>query len=111
MSDRGMKKWAPFASLIEQSTCLEEMKYEKNKVEKPAISSDLANKINLILTNYKNEDVTVTYYYDGYIYNITSKIKSINRNRKTITFEAGEIPMNAILNIECENFSNNFDFF
>ena len=31
MSDRGMKKWAPFSSLIEQSTCLEEMRYQKNK--------------------------------------------------------------------------------
>ena len=37
MSDRGMKKWAPFSSLIEQSTCLEEMRYQKNKIEKPLI--------------------------------------------------------------------------
>ena len=35
MSDRGMKKWAPFASLIEQSEFLEQMHYEKNKIAIP----------------------------------------------------------------------------
>ena len=55
MSDRGMKKWAPFSSLIEQSTCLEKMRFEKNKIEKPKISNERAEKINAILSNYKGE--------------------------------------------------------
>ena len=54
MSDRGMKKWAPFSSLIEQSTCLEEMRYQKNKIEKPLISIEKAREINEILTNFIN---------------------------------------------------------
>ena len=29
MSDRGMKKWLPFSSLVEQSTYLDKMIYEK----------------------------------------------------------------------------------
>jgi len=111
MSDRGMKKWAPFASLIEQSTCLEKMRYEKNKIEKPSISSDLAAKINAILLNCVNQSMKVEYFYDGYIYHVTTVLKYVNKVRKTVVFEAGEIPMNAILDIDCENFSNNFDFF
>ena len=59
-----MKKWAPFASLIEQSTCLEKMRYERNKIEKPKISSDKAREINMILANYHGEDLKIKYFYD-----------------------------------------------
>ena len=38
MSDRGMKKWAPYSSLNEQATCLEEMKYQRNKIAKPILT-------------------------------------------------------------------------
>ena len=61
MSDRGMKKWAPFSSLIEQSTCLEEMRYQKNKIEKPLISIEKAREINEILTNYHGQELLITY--------------------------------------------------
>ena len=51
-SDRGMKKYAPFASLIEQSICLNEMRYKKNKIYKPKIVNERTDKINKILVNY-----------------------------------------------------------
>ena len=47
MSDRGMKKFAPYASLIEQNDYLERMRYEKNKIEKPKLSSEKAEEIGL----------------------------------------------------------------
>ena len=84
MSDRGMKKWAPFSSLIEQSICLEEMKFAKNKVEKPKISNEIAEKINSILVSYNGQEVTITYYYDGYIYKLKTVIKSINTYNKKL---------------------------
>ena len=62
MSDRGMKKWAPFSSLIEQSSVLNEMFYEKNKKAKPQISSERASKINQILSNYGGEKIKIKYY-------------------------------------------------
>ncbi len=110
MSDRGMKKWAPFSSLIEQSTCLEKMRYTKNKIEKPTISSDRALKINQILSNCHDEIVTITYFYNGYIYDINTKIINVDKTRKIIKTDDGEIALNAIIDINSESYSNNLEF-
>lgn len=110
MNDRGMKKWAPFASLIDQSICLEKMKFEKNKIEKPKISNEVAEKINAILTSYHKQELTITYFYDGYIYKIKTIIKSINSYQKKLILPDGNIPLSEVIDIEDENFSNNIDF-
>lgn len=109
MSDRGMKKWAPYSSLIEQSTCLEKMRYQKNKIEKPILSEDEIEHINQILTSYNGEDVEISYFFDGYIYTIVTKIKRIDIYNKKLIFKDGYLPFDAILNINYIN-SNNFDF-
>ena len=108
MSDRGMKKWAPFASLIEQSTYLEKMHYEKNKKEKPQMSSERAMEINNILSNYHGEEVVVSYYYDGYVYSINKTIKRIDKTNKKLHFEDGYIPFSEIVDIKLKD---NNDFF
>lgn len=97
--DRGMKKWLPFASLVEQAEALEKMHYRRNKIAKPQISNERAEKINNILTNYKGEELLVTFYYDGYLYNIKGKIKKIDLNSRTIYFEKGQIPLKEIIDI------------
>lgn len=102
-----MKKWAPFASLIEQSTYLEKMHYEKNKGEKPHMSSERAEQINKILTNYHGEEVIISYFYDGYVYSINKKIKRIDKNNKKLYFNDGFIPFSEIVNIEIKD-NNNF---
>ena len=77
MSDRGMKKWAPFSSLIEQATCLEQMKYERNKIEKPELTQDQIEKIDHALQTYqKGQVVKIKFYSDGYLYEINSSIKN-----------------------------------
>ena len=68
MSDRGMKKWAPYSSLIEQATCLEEMKYQRNKIEKPILTQDQKDKIEYALQSYqKGQIVKIKFFNDGYI--------------------------------------------
>lgn len=109
MSGRGMKKWAPYASLIEQSTCLEKMRYEKNKIEKPKISSEEAEEINAILCSYNKDEVIITYFYDGYIYKLTTIIKRIDILNKTLILDTGKIPFSALIKIEYKN-SNKFYF-
>lgn len=99
MSDRGMKKWAPFSSLIEQSTCLEKMKYEKNKIDKPLISSDRAEKINQILVNYAGQEVEIKYYYDGYIYTIITTIKRIDKEYKKLVLPSGTLSFKDIIDL------------
>lgn len=111
MSDRGMKKWAPFSSLIEQATCLEKMRYEKNKIEKPKISSDVAQKINFILLNCLGEEITVVFYYNGYLYTIKSKLLKVNKLKKSIELNDGEISLKDIIDLNCENYSNKIDDF
>lgn len=99
MSDRGMKKWAPFSSLIEQSTCLEKMKYEKNKIDKPLISSERAEKINQILVNYAGQEVEIKYYYDGYIYTITTTIKRVDKEYKKLVLPSGTLSFKDIIDL------------
>lgn len=105
MSDRGMKKWAPYSSLIEQATCLEEMRYQRNKIPKPVLSEDQKEKIEFALQNYKKgREITIKFYNDGYLYLIKTKIKRIDlENRKLILFD-GKLDFSNIIDIETNEF-------
>ena len=103
MSDRGMKKFAPFASLIEQNDYLNNMKYEKNKIEKPRLSNEKAEEINEILTNYNGEVLEFHYFYDGYIYKIDSKILKIDIYNRKLKLEQGDLPFTNIVDIIHKN--------
>ena len=98
-TDRGMKKFAPFSSLIEQNDYLDKMKYEKRKVDKPLIANERAEKINNILTNYNGELLEIDYYYDGYIYRMVKEIKRVDVINKRLIFEEGNLPFKAIVDI------------
>lgn len=103
MSDRGMKKWAPYASLIEQSTILNEMFYNKNKKEKPSISNERATKINKILTNYYGKTLKIKYYYDGYVYEISTSIKRVDSINHKLILEDGEIPFSEVIDLSIDS--------
>ena len=104
MSDRGMKKWAPFSSLIEQATCLEQMKYERNKIEKPELTQDQIEKIDYALQTYqKGQIVKIKFYSDGYLYEINSSIKKIDLENRCLVLEQGKLKFSNILDIEGDN--------
>ena len=94
MSERGMKKWAPYKSLNEQEGYLKKLHSDNEKVEKPRISSDEAENTNEILVNYHGEELVVSYWRNNKINTIStvlSKIDPINKKivipeRKTIYF-------------------------
>lgn len=101
MSDRGMKKWAPYSSLIEQATCLEEMKYQRNKIEKPVLSEDQIEKINYALSSYKKgQIVKIKFFSDGYLYFIETTIKRIDLENRVLVLEHGKLAFNNILDID-----------
>lgn len=111
MSDegRGMKKWAPFASLVEQGEAIEKMRYQRNKIDKPTISTEEAEKINNILANYKKGDeVEITFYYDGYLYKVKTIIKRIDKNKKALILPDGTLSFKDIVNITAK--VDYFDF-
>ena len=84
MSERGMKKWAPYKSLNEQEHYLNKIHKDNEKVEKPVISMDKAEEINEILVNYHGEELAITFYRDNKIQTINSVIKKIDAENKKI---------------------------
>ena len=100
MSDRGMMKWAPYKSLVEQSEFLEQMRYEKNKKGRPTISEDRAEEINRVLSNYKGEIVSITYYSDGYTYLLKTKIKRIDIENQQLILPQGKLKFRDIVKLE-----------
>ena len=101
MSDRGMKKWAPFSSLIEQATCLEEMKYQRNKVSKPILTEDQIEKINYVLQSYqKGKIVKIKFFHDGYLYIINTSIQKIDLDNRVLVLENGKLSFSNIVDIE-----------
>ena len=100
MSERGMKKWAPYATLIEQKGTLGAMRYERSKVKKPHISADQAQLIERRLLDYHGEQLTITYFDDGFIYSCHTTILSIDPISKVIKCENLIISYKNILAIE-----------
>jgi len=101
MSDRGMKKWAPFSSLIEQATCLEEMKYQRNKIPKPVLTDDQKEKIEYVLQTYqKGQTVKVKFYNDGYLYVIETQVKRIDIENRCLVLANGKLKFENIIDID-----------
>ena len=98
--DRGMMKWAPYKSLIEQSTVLARMRYEKGKKPRPLISSDRAREINDILVNYTGEEVDAEYYEDGYRHRIAGIISEISALYKYLVIAEKRISFVDLLNLD-----------
>jgi len=94
MSERGMKKWAPYKSLNEQEDYLKKLHQKQEKVVRPSISNDEAENINEILTNYHGEELLIEYWRNekiNTVSSILSKIDPVNKKivlplRKTIYF-------------------------
>ena len=84
MSERGMKKWAPYKSLPEQEKYLKKLKEGQEKVERPVMSSDEMEEINEILVNYAGEEVLISYWRNEKINSVSTMIKKIDVDNKKI---------------------------
>ena len=93
MSDRGIKKWAPYKSLTEQDFNMSKQKEKEEKIEKPKISADFAEEINEILVNYHGEGLTIGYYRNGKVLEITDRIKKIDTLEKKLVLCSRKIIM------------------
>jgi len=101
MSDRGMKKWNAYKSLPEHDVTLLRNSREKEKVERPLLSSDKEEEINEILSNYHGQKLRLTYYASGYIKEVEIYIKKIDvYNRKIITTDNDKFNFIDILDLE-----------
>ena len=84
MSERGMKKWAPYKSLIEQEKYLKKASVDNEKQVRPQISSDEAEIINEILVNYHGEELLVSYWRNEKINTISTVLAKIDAENKKI---------------------------
>ena len=101
MQDR-IIKWAPFNSVINNISIINELNKKREKTIKPILSDDqiellnekifesYINHLNIILFIYKNEKIIKL---NGYINNI-------NKYKKCITFNKNYIYFNQILKID-----------
>lgn len=87
MSDRGIKKWAPYKSLIEQTDSLRDLDESMDVDEKPMISEDQAEEINEVLVNYHGQEVTAKYYKNRKIHIIKGTILKIDPYNRILVFE------------------------
>ena len=101
MSERGMKKWAPYKSLNEQDKYLKKVSNDNNKMTKPQISSEEAEEINEILINYHNEELVIVYFRNNKINKINSTIKKIDPlNKKIVLPDRKTISFNELIKLE-----------
>lgn len=100
MSDRGMAKWAPYKSLIEQEDYLGKVMKDKHRVTRPRISSDQAAEIDQILREYAGGIVIILYYHDGSILEIRQEIKKIDTINHLLVGSEMTLPLKDILAIK-----------
>ena len=99
-NDRGMMKWAPYQSLIEQGKYLAELRERRSRVPRPLISSDRAEEINEVLVNYESGPVKARYWKDGHIYEFVDDIKKIDGTDKRLYFSTRSVAFKDLLNLE-----------
>ena len=101
MSERGMKKWAPYKSLVEQEKYLNKAHDDNQKIERPQMSSDEAESINEILVNYQGEELIIAYWRNNKTNTISSILKKIDPvNKKIILPERRTILFNELIKLE-----------
>ena len=101
MSERGMKKWAPYKSLIEQEKYLKKASQKNEKQERPQISSDEAEEINEILVNYHGEELEVSYWRNDKINTISTILVKIDPvNKKIVLPERKTIHFNELISLK-----------
>ncbi len=101
MSDRGMKKWAPYKTLEDQWSTLDNLYKSEEKVEKPLISNEVAEEINDKLVNYQGQEYEFYYYKSGRILKEKSTIKKIDAfNRNLLLTNGIKISLKDLIGIK-----------
>ena len=99
MSDRGMKKWAPYASLIEQKGTIAKMKNHRVQVKKPQLSQDMAHEINDCLLRAKDQHVIIDYFFEGNKHCLSGIITKMNYEQKWLKIDQLTLSFDLILSI------------
>ena len=88
MNNRQEIRWAPFESVLNTTTILNELKEENQKKEKPLLSSDELDELERKILNayHTKMKIKVTYYYQGFCYEKVGIITHISKETSKIFF-------------------------
>ena len=102
-TQRGMKKWQPFNALEHYDEYLDIIYHEKEKKTKPSLSEEQINDINYALNIYNHDEVSIQYYKQGEILEITGIISKIDVPNQALTISKNKIFFSNLLKIEFLN--------
>lgn len=96
-SDRGMRKWRPFASIPEQHTGLNNVMNELYKVDQPLLTADQQEQINHTINKaiHFKKPVQITHYKDGKIATGLGVITHVNDRQQTLYY------IDEVFNMSC----------
>lgn len=91
MHDRGIIKWQPFNSVSSSKEEMIKLNHLKEKTKLPILDDEQINLIEkkIIEAYYLKNPILITYYQNGYFYNLNSDIKKIDCLHKIIYFTNG----------------------
>lgn len=98
-SDRGMVKYMPYKSLVEQGSALARAFHEQHRVEKRILLEDEAEELNRTLTQYNGEAVTVVYWRDGALLRESGIIDAIDGQRRCLWINEQRVLFNDLQSI------------
>lgn len=97
MSDRGMKKWAPYASLIEQKGTLSSMKKSRESVKKPTLSQEQAEAMNRTLLHAHRRLISLTYIDQGERIILKGVVDKIHYEERWLLVDEQKIPFSKLV--------------
>jgi len=99
-SNRGMKKWMPFASLPEHNDYINKMMKDREKKQRPELSEFQKDEINDVLSTLKSGDfIEIVYYDNGDILTEKAEFIKLDLYNKCIFLNTMSIHFSNILEI------------
>ena len=101
--DRGMIKWAPFASVVDPNYLVNNICEKKNKIEKPIFTEEILNEFEELIkySLETKEIINIEYYKNGKIYKIKESVIKIDALSKNIYLTNDiKLHFNNIVNIQ-----------
>lgn len=99
--DRGIIKWLPFNSLVNNKEVLYKVLKDKERQARPILSDDEISDIekSIIDAYYTKDTIKITYYKNGYLYEEEGNVKKIDSSNKLIYFNNLKLLFNQIIEV------------
>ncbi len=99
--DRGMMKYAPYQSLIEQAQYLAAMRQRKSRIPRPLISNDRAEEMNRILVqHHQGDSVKAEYWENGSLHWACGSIEKVDASNRFLIVGETRIPLLNLIDLE-----------